>query len=80
MASSIRAFASPSAGAGSRTRTGHLPGRVLGNQAAAIGLAIVALYVALGLAADWLPLRNPLQIVGANRTARWGCSGLRQAK
>ena len=69
MASSIRAFASPSAGAGSRTRTGHLPGRVLGNQAAAIGLAIVALYVALGLAADWLPLRNPLQIVGANRMA-----------
>jgi peptide/nickel transport system permease protein len=41
----------------------------MSNQAAAIGLAIVAIYVVLGLTAEWLPLRNPLQIVGANRMA-----------
>jgi peptide/nickel transport system permease protein len=73
MASSIPAFASPDAPAraalATRARPGRLPGRVLENQAAAIGLAIVILYVVLGVTADWLPLRNPLQIVGANRMA-----------
>jgi peptide/nickel transport system permease protein len=44
-----------------------LPRRLLGNQAAAIGLAIVGVYVLLALTADWLPLRSPVQIVGANR-------------
>jgi peptide/nickel transport system permease protein len=39
----------------------------MSNQAAAIGLVIVVVYIALGLTAEWLPLRNPLQIVGANR-------------
>jgi peptide/nickel transport system permease protein len=72
MASSIHAFASPDApgvALATRARPGRLTGRVLGNQAAAIGLAIVVLYVVLGVTADWLPLRNPLQIVGANRMA-----------
>jgi peptide/nickel transport system permease protein len=34
-----------------------------------VGLAIVGLYVVLALTADWLPLKNPVQIVGANRMA-----------
>jgi peptide/nickel transport system permease protein len=42
---------------------------VLGNQAAAVGLAIVGLLVVLALTADWLPLRSPTQMVGANRMA-----------
>ena len=42
---------------------------MIGNQAAAIGLAIVMLYVILAATADLLPLRSPLQIVGANRMA-----------
>ena len=41
----------------------------MGNQAAAIGMAIVMLYAVLALTADVLPLRSPLQIVGANRMA-----------
>jgi peptide/nickel transport system permease protein len=43
--------------------------RLLGNSAAVVGLLIVGVYVILGVTADWLPLRNPLQIVGANRLA-----------
>src|SRR5579859_7406373 len=60
MASSTRAFA--------------LPRRLVGNDAAVLGLAIVGVYVFLALAADWLPLRNPLQIVPGNRLAgpSWG--------
>jgi peptide/nickel transport system permease protein len=55
MASSTRAFVSPR--------------RLLGNPAAAIGLAIVGIYVFLAITADWLPLRNPVQIVAGNRLA-----------
>src|ERR687887_1898571 len=69
MASSIHAFATPRPSVGTRPPLGHLPRRMLGNQAAAIGLAIVALYVALAVAADWLPLRSPVLIVGADRMA-----------
>ena len=42
---------------------------MLGNQAAAIGLAIVGVYVLLAVTADWLPIKSPVQIVGANRMA-----------
>ena len=69
MASSIHAFASPSPAIATRRPIGDLPRRVMSNQAAAIGLAIVAVYILLGLTAEWLPLRSPLQIVGANRMA-----------
>jgi peptide/nickel transport system permease protein len=68
MVSSIRVFATRSA-AVARPRAGGLPRRLIGNQAAAIGLAIVMLYVLLALTADLLPLRSPVQIVGANRMA-----------
>lgn len=69
MASSTRVFASAEARAGRRPSSGGLARRLLTNQAASFGLAIVALYLLLAVAADWLPLRNPLQIVGANRMA-----------
>jgi peptide/nickel transport system permease protein len=71
MASSTHVFATPKAAtaAPTRPRPPGLPRRILGNQAAAIGLAIVALYVLLALGADWLPLKNPVQIVGSNRLA-----------
>jgi peptide/nickel transport system permease protein len=69
MASSTRAFASPSVEVSLRPPPRGLPRRVLGNQAAAIGLAIVGVYIALALTADWLPLRSPNQIVGATRMA-----------
>jgi peptide/nickel transport system permease protein len=59
MASSIRGYGSPEAAAR----------RLVANPSAVIGLVIVGVYVGLGLTADWLPLRNPLQIVGANRMA-----------
>jgi peptide/nickel transport system permease protein len=59
MASSTHVFGSPEGTAR----------RLLGNPAAVIGLVIVGVYVILGLTADWLPLRNPLQIIGANRMA-----------
>jgi peptide/nickel transport system permease protein len=68
MASSIHAFATPSP-ATARRPLGGLPRRLIGNQAAAIGLAIVMLYLLLALTADLLPLKNPLQIVGADRLA-----------
>lgn len=70
MASSIHAYASPSVAVTNRTphRSG-VPGRLIGNQAAAIGLAIVLIFVILAATADLLPLRGPLQIVGANRMA-----------
>jgi peptide/nickel transport system permease protein len=55
MASSTRAFASAR--------------RLFANHAAVLGLAIVGVYVLLAIAADWLPLRNPLQIVPGNRLA-----------
>lgn len=46
----------------------------VGNRAAMVGLAIVAVYVVLALAADWLPLRGPLQMQPAQRMAgpSWG--------
>jgi peptide/nickel transport system permease protein len=50
-------------------RGAGIPRRLLGNQAAAIGLVIVGLYVLLAVTADWLPLRSPVQIIGANRMA-----------
>jgi peptide/nickel transport system permease protein len=43
--------------------------RLLGNQAAVVGLVIVGVFLLLAVAADWLPLRSPVQIVGANRMA-----------
>lgn len=43
--------------------------RVFASRSALLGLLIVGVYVFLGVTADWLPLRNPLQIVGANRMA-----------
>lgn len=69
MASSIPAFATPSAPAANRAPLSGVPKRLIGNQAAAIGLAIVMLYILLAATADLLPLRSPLQIVGANRMA-----------
>src|SRR4029453_12892066 len=71
MASSTRVFATPDRGAAEPARRlpRGLPRRVLGNHGAAIGLAIVGLYVLLALSANWLPLRSPVQIVGANRMA-----------
>jgi peptide/nickel transport system permease protein len=53
----------------SSTRASATRKRLLSNQAATIGLAIVVLYVAVALSADYLPLRNPLQIVGSARMA-----------
>jgi peptide/nickel transport system permease protein len=62
MASSTHVFDSPSLQ------------RLLGNPAAVVGLTIVSIYVLMALAADWLPLRNPVQIVPGNRMAgpSWG--------
>jgi peptide/nickel transport system permease protein len=68
MASSTHVFVTRSA-APARPRFGRLPQRLIANQAAAIGLAIVMLYVLLALTADLLPLRSPLQIVGTSRMA-----------
>lgn len=68
MASSIPAYATLSAPAANQApRISGVPGRLIGNQAAAIGLAIVMIFVILAATADLLPLRGPLQIVGANR-------------
>ena len=53
----------------SSTRASATRKRLLSNQAATIGLAIVVLYIAVALSADYLPLRNPLQIVGSARMA-----------
>jgi peptide/nickel transport system permease protein len=53
----------------SSTRAFGLPRRLLGNPAAVLGLAIVGIYVFLAITADWLPLRNPVQIVAGNRLA-----------
>jgi peptide/nickel transport system permease protein len=70
MASSTHVFASPDRAAEIRSEGARrFAGRVLGNQAAAIGLAIVAAYVLLAVTADWLPIKSPVQIVGANRMA-----------
>jgi peptide/nickel transport system permease protein len=52
-----------------RPRSASLGYRILHNRAAAIGLAIITLYVLLAVFADVLPLRSPVQIVGANRMA-----------
>src|ERR1700681_3989504 len=76
MASSTHAFVSPSLRQAfqSRSASRGFSQRLLGNQAAAIGLAIVGVYVFLAIAADWLPLRSPVQIVPGNRLAgpSWG--------
>jgi len=72
MASSTHAFATPELARAAPARglwAGGWPRRLLHNRAASIGLGIVAVYVLLAITADWLPLRNPLQIVGANRMA-----------
>lgn len=75
MASSTRAFATPEAAAARpaepvpRPSRGGWRHRLLRNRAATLGLAIIGVYLVLAIAADWLPLRNPLQIVGANRMA-----------
>ncbi|HLZ27048.1 MAG TPA: ABC transporter permease [Chloroflexota bacterium] len=42
---------------------------MLGNQAAVVGLAIVGIFVLLALTVQWLPLRDPVQIVAGNRLA-----------
>ena len=65
MASSTHVFATRSFGAPARRTGSSLQRRLLGNQAAAIGLAIVALYLLLALVAPLLPLRDPMQMGGA---------------
>jgi peptide/nickel transport system permease protein len=57
MASSTHAFVLPSAR------------RLLRNPAAVVGLAIVGAYMFLAVTADWLPLKDPVQIVAGNRLA-----------
>jgi peptide/nickel transport system permease protein len=69
MASSTRASVSPSPELGPASHGLVSAQRLLGNQAALIGLVIVGIYVFLAIAADWLPLRNPVQIVPGNRLA-----------
>ena len=69
MASSIHVFVTPRSTVPQQRRFDGLPRRLIGNQAAAIGLAIVLVYMLLALMADLLPLRNPLQIVAVNRLA-----------
>ena len=74
MASSTHVFATPSgsrlaAPVALRPRAGGFGRRLLDNQAALIGLGIVAVYVLLAMAADWLPLRSPTQMAGASRLA-----------
>jgi peptide/nickel transport system permease protein len=69
MASSTRAFVSPSPEPRQASHGLVSARRLLGNQAALIGLVIVGIYVFLAIAADWLPLRNPVQIVPGNRLA-----------
>ena len=71
MASSILVSGSPDAPPGSaprlrsgRERTLHA---LLHNRAALVGLAIVALYVFIGLAADWLPVRSPTVMAPTSR-------------
>jgi peptide/nickel transport system permease protein len=49
-----------------RERTLHA---LLHNRAALVGLAIVALYVVIGLAVDWLPVRSPTVMVPTSRMA-----------
>jgi peptide/nickel transport system permease protein len=68
MVSSTRAFVTRSPVV-ARPRSSGLARRLVGNQAAAIGLAIVLLYVLLAITADVLPLRSPLQIVASSRMA-----------
>jgi peptide/nickel transport system permease protein len=76
MASSTRAFGSrrPAAEPGPTSRGPIRAPRLLGNHAAVLGLTIVSIYVFMAVAADWLPLRNPVQIVPGNRLAApsWG--------
>jgi peptide/nickel transport system permease protein len=43
--------------------------RVFASRSTCVGLGIVGIYVLLAITADWLPLKNPLQIVGASRMA-----------
>jgi peptide/nickel transport system permease protein len=69
MASSTRASVSPSPELRPASHGLVSAQRLLGNQAALIGLVIVGIYVFLAIAADWLPLRNPVQIVPGNRLA-----------
>lgn len=74
MASSIRASVSRSSAAEVAPTPRRASGaaflrRLLRNQAAVFGLAIVVLFLFLASAADWLPLRNPLQIVATDRMA-----------
>ena len=42
---------------------------LLGNRAALVGLAIIGAYLLLALAADWLPLRSPVQMTPTSRLA-----------
>src|SRR5450755_295754 len=69
MASSTRASVSPSPELRPASHGLVSAQRLLGNQAALIGLVIVGIYVFLAITADWLPLRNPVQIVPGNRLA-----------
>jgi peptide/nickel transport system permease protein len=71
MASSTRAFGSrrPAAEPGPTSRGPIRAPRLLGNHAAVLGLTIVSIYVFMAVAADWLPLRDPVQIVPGNRLA-----------
>src|SRR5262245_23644222 len=71
MASSILASATPESpvAVAPRLRSGReraLRG-LLHNRAALVGIAIVAVYVFLGIAVEWLPVRSPTQIVPNSR-------------
>src|SRR5438067_3734867 len=52
-----------------RSELGRIFRALLRNRGAMVGLAIVAVYVLIALGVDWLPLRNPLQMVGTSRFA-----------
>src|SRR6266568_1024756 len=68
MATSILVSASPDT---PRLRSGRerMLHSLLQNRAALVGVAIVAVYVFIGVAVDWLPVRSPNQIVPTNRMA-----------
>jgi peptide/nickel transport system permease protein len=77
-ASATRSTASQAASVGTRAgkpdaperrRGGSFTRRFVRNKAAVVGLVIVGTLLLLALTAEWLPLRNPLQIVGADRMA-----------
>jgi len=73
MASSILVSVSPEARlvAAPRLRSGRerVLHSLLHNRAALVGVVIVAVYVFIGLAVDWFPIRNPTLMVPTSRMA-----------